>query len=186
MILLKVLACVLVADFLSGFFHWLEDSYGRENWLIIGEFITKPNILHHHHPKHFTHASWWMRNRVLFFLGGNALLISYMLHFLSWQTLVVILICTGANEVHRWSHQLPQENGRFIQFLQQVGILQSPFHHALHHQGQRNSHYCVITNWLNPLIDGVNLWLTLESLIGKLLGVYPRSDQSISTSVIDP
>jgi len=110
----------------------------------------------------------------------NALVIAHLLHFFNWQVILVILIGTSANEVHRWAHQTPQENGKLIQFLQQVGILQSPFHHALHHQGQKNSHYCVITNWLNPLVDSVNLWLILEYLISKLLGIYRRSDQSIS------
>ena len=48
MVLIHVIACVLVADFLSGLFHWLEDAYGREHWPITGTLITPPNILHHH------------------------------------------------------------------------------------------------------------------------------------------
>jgi ubiquitin-conjugating enzyme E2 variant len=178
MILFQVLICILIADFLSGFFHWLEDSYGKENWLIIGDFITKPNIIHHHNPRHFVHASWWMRNRVLFFLAVNALLIAYSSDLLNWQTLLVISIGTSANEIHRCAHQTPQENGKIIYFLQQTGILQSSFHHALHHQGQRNTHYCVITNWLNPLLEAVGLWRILEALVAKIFGIFPRSDES--------
>ena len=37
MIFVKVVICVLIADLLSGFFHWLEDAYGREHWPIHGE-----------------------------------------------------------------------------------------------------------------------------------------------------
>ena len=50
MVLIQVIACVVVVDFLSGLFHWLEDAYGRENWPITGTLITRPNILHHHSP----------------------------------------------------------------------------------------------------------------------------------------
>lgn len=180
MTLIQILVCILIADFLSGFFHWLEDSYGREKWIIIGDLITKPNILHHHNPRHFIYASWFVRNRVLLFLAVISLLITHLTHFLNWQTLLVILIGASANEIHRWAHQTPQENGRLIHFFQQRGIVQTPCHHALHHQGCKNTHYCVITNWLNPLLDSINLWLILETTIAKLFRVHPRSCQSIS------
>jgi ubiquitin-conjugating enzyme E2 variant len=184
MIFLEVLICILIADLLSGFFHWLEDSYGQEDWLIIGDLVTIPNILHHHHPRHFVNASWWLRNRVLLFLGVKTLLISHLFHFFNWQILLVILVGTSANEIHRWAHQTPQENGRAIHFLQNFGVLQSPLHHAFHHQGQKNTHYCVITNWVNPIVDAMNLWLFLETLIAKLLGIYRRSDQYICQSEV--
>ena len=32
MLISELIATVLVADFLSGLFHWLEDAYGNENW----------------------------------------------------------------------------------------------------------------------------------------------------------
>ncbi len=38
---IRVLACILTADFLSGFFHWLEDSYGEESWPITGRHVTQ-------------------------------------------------------------------------------------------------------------------------------------------------
>ena len=46
MIIVELIGAVLVADFLSGLFHWLEDAYGREDWPITGRLVTKPNILH--------------------------------------------------------------------------------------------------------------------------------------------
>jgi hypothetical protein len=47
MLIVEVIGAVLVADSLSGLFHWLEDAYGNEKWPIIGRLVTKPNILHH-------------------------------------------------------------------------------------------------------------------------------------------
>src|SRR5215510_13795806 len=31
---LKSIACIALVDFLSGFFHWLEDAYGHPDWPI--------------------------------------------------------------------------------------------------------------------------------------------------------
>ena len=59
MIFVKVVICVLIADLLSGFFHWLEDAYGREHWPITGNLITKPTILHHYQPVYFTRHGWF-------------------------------------------------------------------------------------------------------------------------------
>lgn len=58
MIVLDVIAVVLVADFVSGFFHWMEDAYGREHWPVTGALITRPNVLHHHEPRYFSRHSW--------------------------------------------------------------------------------------------------------------------------------
>ncbi len=175
MILVQTLICILVADFLSGLLHWLEDNYGREDWLIIGDFIIKPNILHHDNPRHFINTSWWIRNRVLFFLAMNTLFIAHLCHFLIWQILLVILIGISANEIHRWAHQTPTENGKIICFLQSAKIIQSPSHHALHHCGHRNTHYCIITSWLNPLLNAVRFWQIIEILLARILGIHSRS-----------
>ena len=51
----KVIACVLAADVQSGLFHWLEDAYGRKDWLITGQLVTRPNILHPLDPRHFNY-----------------------------------------------------------------------------------------------------------------------------------
>ncbi len=45
-----LLICWLAADFMSGFWHWLEDRYFDTEWPIIGKYIAKPNRLHHDQP----------------------------------------------------------------------------------------------------------------------------------------
>ena len=34
MVVFEIILIVLIADFISGLFHWLEDAYGREDWPI--------------------------------------------------------------------------------------------------------------------------------------------------------
>ncbi len=62
MVVFEIILIVLIADFISGLFHWLEDAYGREDWPITGWLVTKPNILHHHNsPGAFGFSWFWAR-----------------------------------------------------------------------------------------------------------------------------
>jgi plasmanylethanolamine desaturase len=175
----KLVGVILLVDFLSGLFHWLEDAYGDETWPITGKLITQPNILHHHDPRYFTRYSWLYSARVL--LGMGALIVgsAYLVGGLNWVTVAVVLIGINANEVHKWAHRTRAENGRLITWLQQVGLLQSPLHHARHHTDPKNTHYCVLTNYWNPLLERVGLWTRLEWLIDRLFGVQRRPDHSV-------
>ena len=46
-----IVVCWWAADFLTGFFHWLEDTYCLEGMPLIGSFICEPNIEHHIGPE---------------------------------------------------------------------------------------------------------------------------------------
>ncbi len=175
-VLLDVFICIAIADFLSGFFHWLEDNYGSENWLIIGDFITKPNIQHHQNPRSCINCSWLLRSRVLLGMGTITLGTFYLCNCLNWQTMFIILLGINTNEIHRWAHQTKSENGKIITFLHKLGIIQSPAHHALHHKGKKQTYYCVITNFLNPILDTFGLWSFLEFEIARILGLQRRLD----------
>ena len=178
----KVIVCVFSADLLSGFFHWLEDAYGREHWPVTGKLITGPNILHHHQPAHFTRHGWFKSAQVLLVMGVVVLLLAFFLGRLSWEVALVVAIGVNANQLHKWAHRTRGENGRLISSLQDVGLVQSRRHHAGHHRAGKNTHYCVVTNYLNPLLDGVGLWAFLERVIFSLLGVRRRPDSSVSAA----
>jgi len=176
---IKVLACVFVADFLSGFFHWLEDAYGREDFPITGKAITQPNILHHRDPLYFTKHSWAYSARELFVIGGVTLLIAWACDFLNWMTLLVVALGVNANEFHKWAHRSRMENGKIITFLQRIGLLQTAAHHAAHHRGEKNTHYCVITNYLNPVLDRAHFWTFVEWILWMTFRLRRRPDPSL-------
>ncbi len=182
MVLIHVIACVLAADFLSGLLHWLEDAYGREHWPITGKLITRPNILHHHDPAYFTRHGWFESAQVLLVIGLAVLLGAWALDLVSWEIILVVAIGVNANEIHKWTHQSRRKNGRLVSWLQDLGVLQSAEHHANHHRGEKSTHYCVVTNYLNPLLERVGLWPSLERLILLVCRVQRRVDLSVHGS----
>ena len=66
-----------------------------------------------------------------------------------------------------------------ISFLQDINILQTSRHHALHHTDPKNSHYCTITNYLNPVLDTLRFWDGLEWLLAKTIGLNRQPDTSV-------
>jgi len=174
----RVVACIFIADFLSGFFHWLADAYARPNWPIIGRLVAQGNILHQYNPRHLTRHSWLVGARVAMVIVAIALAVAYAIGQLNWMTWLVAFIGVNPNEIHKWAHRTKAENGRVITWLQGTGILLSPRHHAKHHR--EYTHYCAVTNYLNPLLDGVRFWPVLEWLVYRVTGVRRRVDLSFS------
>jgi hypothetical protein len=60
----------LLADFMSGFFHWWEDRVGREDMPFIGPQIVRPNRLHHVEPLAFTYNTLLHRNAPLWIIAA--------------------------------------------------------------------------------------------------------------------
>jgi ubiquitin-conjugating enzyme E2 variant len=178
-ILLKVIATTLAADFVAGFVHWLEDAYVREDTLIIGKYVARPNIVHHHYPRYMTRHSWWQTSFDLLLVSTALVIGAWFLGLLSWEVWLFAILSANANEFHKWEHRTRKENGPIISFLQDIRLLQTAKHHARHHTDPKNSHYCTITNFLNPILDGMNFWNGLEWALAKTVGLNRREDTSI-------
>jgi ubiquitin-conjugating enzyme E2 variant len=173
--MLKLLATVAMADFVSGFIHWLEDAYARPEMPLVGK-IARENLQHHAKPREFIKKSWWESSYDLLFLGLVALGVAWHDHRLTPWVLLFTVLVVNANQIHKWAHSNRQETPRPIRFMQKHGILQGPREHARHHSGERNTHYCVITNYLNPVLETLGFWKGLENLIRFSTGVSRRSD----------
>jgi ubiquitin-conjugating enzyme E2 variant len=180
MIVVEILATILIADFASGFFHWLEDAYGREDWPVIGWLITKPNILHHHDPRYFTRHGWFHSSWLLLCIDVLIVLAAWLCGLLTWHVWFFAALGANANQIHKWAHRSPAENGWLVSLLQRVRFLQTPRHHAGHHTNPKNSHYCVLTDFLNPILDRIGLWDRLEHCVWIVLGVRRRADHSVT------
>ena len=178
-IFLDIILVILAADFGSGLFHWIEDSYGHPDWPLTGKWITEPDILHHHSPSVFTKHSWLRSASVLLVIGAVVLAVAWSVDLLTWHVLLFVAIGVNANEFHKWNH-LPRKNRvKLVVALQEAGLLQSAKDHGKHHVGSMDTHYCVLTNFLNPVLDGVRFWHWLEWAIVHFLGVSKRPSAEV-------
>lgn len=162
----------LFADLLSGFFHWWEDRVGWEAMPLLGGWVIVPNREHHTDPLAFTYASIWQRNRVVWLITLLVAAAWFLLAGPSWFLAATALGGLVVNEVHVLAHDKRRTN-RLTRALQEAGIIQSAAHHARHHRGVSDSHYCILTDLLNPVLDMVGLWAGLEWLL-TALGLEPN------------
>ena len=183
-IAIEIAAVIMLVDFASGVLHWLEDSYGRPNWPLSGKWITIPNIIHHHEPTYFTKHSWLKSAEVLLALGSAIILVAWYLNIMTWHVLLFVAIGINANEIHKWNHLPKSKKSKIVVLIQRLKLLQTSAHHANHHRGTKDTNYCVITNFLNPLLDGINFWRICEQVIRKCLGVQKRPDFSLSSNTL--
>lgn len=178
LIALQALGVILLADFVAGVGHWLEDAYGSEDTPLVGPLLIKPNIVHHHHPRHFTRLSWWRSSWDLLLVGAAILGFAAWLDALTWHVWLFVGLSINANQVHKWAHMTRAEVGPVVAFLQDYWILQTPRQHALHHTDPKNTHYCPVTNLVNPTLEALRFWDRLEWVVEKLTGAKHRSDTS--------
>lgn len=179
LIALQVVLIVGFADFVAGVVHWAEDAYFTEETPLIGQQIIRPNIVHHHFPRYFTKLSWWESAQELVLVGLVLLAIAWPLGLLSWQLMLFIAVSINANEIHKMAHRTRAENGRFISLLQDWRILQTPRQHGLHHSDPKNTYYCPVTNYVNPLLERIQFWDRLETMVERLTGATHRHDTAV-------
>ncbi len=177
-IILQALGVIMLADFVAGLAHWLEDAYGTEKTPFFGPLMIKPNIVHHHYPRLFTKNNWWQSSWDLLLLGVVILGGAAWLGYLSWQLVLFVVININANQIHKWSHMTRAEVGPIVAFLQDIHVLQTPRQHAIHHTDPKNTNYCPTTNLVNPILEVVNFWGHLEVLIEFFTGITHRPDTS--------
>jgi sterol desaturase/sphingolipid hydroxylase (fatty acid hydroxylase superfamily) len=156
----------LLADLLTGAFHWWEDRCGREDWPIIGPWLIAPNRLHHSAPLAFTRHGFWARNGAAILAAlaaGAALIMAFGPHV--W---IASLALGGAlaNEVHRFAHQ-PSSAPKWFRVLQETGFVQSPKGHAAHHRPPQDVSFCVLSDWLNPVLEATGFWRLAERLLER-------------------
>lgn len=153
----------LLADLVTGTFHWWEDNFGSEDWPVVGPWIIRPNRLHHRAPLAFTRHGFMERNRASIVTAAIA---GIVLTLLFGPALWISSLALGGaltNEVHRYAHQ-PSNAGPWLGMLQQIGIIQSPREHARHHRPPYDRNFCILTDWLNPVLEQLGLWRGLGRL----------------------
>jgi plasmanylethanolamine desaturase len=175
-IFFEILLTLVAVDFVSGLVHWMEDTFWTEETPIVGRWIVRPNSLHHRNGMAFVENNWFRSSWDLLLLGLLLLLVAKAFGLLGWPVWLFVFIGVNANQIHKWAHMPRASMPAPIRLLQRLHLLQSASHHAIHHVGDKNSHYCVITNLVNPILDGARFWRGLERLLVPVFGAPRRED----------
>ena len=121
-VLLQAAGAVLLADFVSGVVHWAEDAYARKDTPIVGKWIGEANLEHHSKPRAFVTRSWWASSWDLVLTSMLVVAGAWWLKALTWQVWLFATVSANANQIHKWAHSAPHENGRVVTGLAERGV----------------------------------------------------------------
>jgi plasmanylethanolamine desaturase len=171
------------ADFVSGFVHWMADTWGRETLPLIGRRLLRPFRVHHVNPDDFTRGRFFDVNGDVTMIVVPFLLTMCVFPLdRQWGRLAEVfgfgfcLVGISTNQVHQWAHM--RRPPVFVRFLQWTGIILSRREHSRHHVAPFAQHYCIATGWCNGCLAAIDFFPRLERLIARLTGLQPRDDDS--------
>lgn len=162
----------LLADFVSGFVHFLGDRFGDETTPVFGPTYVKPFREHHVDPTAITRHDFIETN------GLNSV-VSLPVAALAWGLLPLGETAWGAfagafvasfllsifmtNQIHKWAHQ--ERRPRWVSRLQGWGVILSPENHEVHHTSPHDTYYCITAGWLNPVLEKARFYERTERLL---------------------
>ena len=185
LLLAAVLCGYLAADFVSGYVHWLGDTWGSLKTPLLGNAMIRPFREHHVDQKAITRHDFIETN-------GNNCLISIPVgvmcvsmpvgpgeHQAFWLFLAsflgsMIFWVMATNQFHKWAHT--DSPPPVVSWLQRLHLILPPEHHAIHHAAPYSKYYCITVGWLNWPLHKIKFFPTLEKLTTAYLGWLPRQD----------
>jgi hypothetical protein len=173
---LEVLAIILLADFTGGLFHWAEDTLGAVDTPIWGKLFVAPNVLHHDNPGAILNVPLLPRVRMVLAAWLVLMLAAWLLDLLTWQVVAFLVLAAFNDQAHVLQHTPTGRVPRLVLVLRRAGILQSARHHWQHHKAPHTSHYCVLTPWVNPVLDRLGFWRGMERVFVPIFGAPRRPD----------
>jgi plasmanylethanolamine desaturase len=176
---------LLSADFVSGFFHWLFDTWGSVRTPVVGPLAIRTFRHHHVAPSAMTSHDFVETNGHNFALALVPLTLGLMLvqprvESHAWArtffgiylgSFAFFVACTS--QIHKWAHLARPPS--WVRVLQRIHLLLPPQHHAKHHVAPHHRYYCVTVGWLNAPLHHVRFFECLEYLVQALTGATPRS-----------
>jgi hypothetical protein len=178
---------IITADFFSGLAHWGADSWGSVDLWVFGKAFIRPFREHHIDPTSITRHDFIETNGDNFAVTIVPLLrmtykfMTYtpeQIHATyNWEMFVFLLVVfvSLTNQIHKWSHTyfgLPW----YITLLQDAHVILPRQHHRVHHVAPHETYFCITTGWLNYPFEALRFWSGLETVIEKLSGMKPRTD----------
>ncbi|XWV25700.1 putative transmembrane protein [Tupanvirus soda lake] len=175
--LLYIFFAYILADLLTGIFHWFKDTYFGPFTPIIGKTLIWGSRLHHIRPRYVIEFTDWD----LFWSSAKWTLIwmGPLFCFTGFTVFMVTLfLMIALNDViHKYAHMVDNERPAWASFMQKIYIFQSHDEHHLHHIVPHEINYCPITPYVNIILEKFNVWRRTENIIEKYLGIKPRNKE---------
>jgi hypothetical protein len=178
----------IFADFVSGFVHWMADTWGSADMPVLGKSLVRPFREHHVDQKAMTKHDYIETN------GANCLVslpVAAGIFLIpldplsSWFTLLLfsfvgigsmVFFVMWTNQIHKWSHFETHEVWWAVRLLQKLHLILPVEHHQLHHTSPYETYYCITTGWLNWPLTRLGFYRHMERLVTAVLGLVPRQD----------
>jgi hypothetical protein len=137
----EVLAAYLIADLLTGIYHFATDR----GW----NFKGQVEMFQEHHDTNTMIGFDWqpMTAGLPAMVVGLWLESSFLLALGSFGIL--------AQVPHYYAHRRSASPvvHAAVRFLQRTGLIISPQHHAEHHRGAFDRNFCILSGWMNPVMN---------------------------------
>lgn len=176
LILIVVLAAYALADFVSGFVHFLADNFGSPETPLFGKAFVMPFREHHKDPTGILRHPFMIAN------GNNCLValppLLVILVFVPVDTsfggyvfgtffLAFSLAIFLTNQFHKWAHM--ETPPRLVAWFQARGLILSKAHHDIHHVSPFDTYYCITAGWWNPLLQRIRFFERIALVIHRIL-----------------
>ncbi len=184
LLLVAFLVGMIAADFVSGFVHWLADTWGTVELPILGPTLVKNFREHHAAPRDLAKKGLIETNGdncmvlipvqvgvLLMPIDGSAFWVLFHAFALSFAFWIML-----TNQIHKWAHMRRKDLWLPVRALQRAGVFLTVSEHAKHHTVPFESHYCITNGWMNGPLQRVRFFRTLERIIWRVSGMIPREN----------
>lgn len=182
-VIASMLSGFLLADFMSGFVHWMADRYGSVDMPVLGRAFVFPFREHHVDPKGITRHDFIETN-------GNNCIVSLPFVVLAYFCLphqasqtgwlftagLINYLCVFVfltNQFHKWAHTTNPP--AWIAKLQDWHVILPRDHHKVHHTSPYETNYCITTGWLNAPLEKIRFFEGMEKLVWLLFKIEAGS-----------
>ncbi len=181
----------IVADWVSGYVHWLADTWGSTSTPLVGKALIGPFREHHVDQRAITRHDYIQTNgnncaiSVPWAIGSFLTPLDHGYHHLALFMVVsissMIFWVMMTNQFHKWAHETDEERPLIVTWLQRLHLILPPEHHQIHHTAPFLDYYCITTGWLNWPLKKIGFYRWAErwtTAITTALGKpwLPRTD----------
>ncbi|KAL0000851.1 hypothetical protein SO802_014632 [Lithocarpus litseifolius] len=174
----------VLADLMTGVYHWGIDNYGSASTPIFGSQIDGFQR-HHKWPWTITRIEFASLSQVV----APAVTFTVLPMVLASNDPILhafVAVCSGcimlSLKIHAWAHTTKSQIPPLVIALQDMRLLVSPSKHANHHRPPYNNNYCMVSGVWNELLDKHQVFKALEMILFSKLGWRPRSWSETSSN----